>query len=157
MTATSNRKRHLDLFPVAILVFVVGWLIIMGLATQAQVANVSRVDFVNGSAILSGPNEITNTVVTGAATIDWSTGSAHYLSLTAATTLTLTNPVAGATYTLLLQQDAMGSRTVTWPGTVAWSGGSAPTLTTAATKTDLVTFTYSAVLTKYLGRSTLNY
>lgn len=101
--------------------------------------------------------EITDTVSAGAATIDWDAGNEHYLSLTANTTLTFSNPNGGGRYVLLLQQDATGSRTVTWPATVLWSGGTAPTLTTTANKTDLFTFMYSAVLSKYIGNSALNF
>lgn len=36
------------------------------------------------------------------------------------------------------QQDATGSRTVTWPNTVKWSGGAAPVLTTTPGKADHV-------------------
>lgn len=101
--------------------------------------------------------EVTDTVSAGAATVDWNAGTEHYISLTAATTLTFSNPVAGGRYVLLLKQDATGSRTVTWPASVLWSGGTAPTLTTTASKTDLFTFLYSGALSKYIGNYALNF
>jgi hypothetical protein len=41
--------------------------------------------------------------------------------------------------TLVLTQDATGSRSATWPASVKWPGGVAPTLTTTPGKTDIVT------------------
>ena len=55
-------------------------------------------------------------------------------------------PSSGRLYfcTLILVQDATGSKTVTWPASIRWQGGSAPTLTTTANKIDLITlFTYN--------------
>jgi hypothetical protein len=92
-----------------------------------------------------------------AQTIDWSTGNIHTSTLTGNCTYTFTapSPALGA-LTLLVAQDATGSRTVTWPGTVKWSGGTAPTLTTTASKTDVFTFYYDG--TNYWGATMgLNY
>lgn len=101
--------------------------------------------------------EVTDTVAAGAATIDWDTGTEHYLSLTANTTLTFSNPKAGGRYVLILQQDGTGSRTVTWPASVLWPSGTAPTMTATASKSDLFTFLYSGVLGKYIGNAALNF
>jgi hypothetical protein len=40
--------------------------------------------------------------------------------------------------TLLVFQDATGSRTITWPGSVKWGNAGAPTLTTTASKMDMI-------------------
>ena len=59
------------------------------------------------------------------------------------TTFAFTNPGTSGvavSFTLMLKQDGIGSRTATWPGTVVWSGGTTPTLTTTASKTDMFTF-----------------
>lgn len=71
-------------------------------------------------------------------TLDWNDGNLQRLRLTGNVTLTLNNPVTGASYFLELLQDATGGRTVTWPSTVKWEGGSAPTLTTTANRKDCV-------------------
>lgn len=42
--------------------------------------------------------------------------------------------------TLVLTQDATGTRIVTWPAGVAWPGGEAPTLSTDPGATDVLTF-----------------
>lgn len=52
---------------------------------------------------------------------------------------TPTNPKEGLTYSLLVIQDATGTRTVTWPASFDWGSAGAPTLSTAAAKKDLVT------------------
>lgn len=76
--------------------------------------------------------------------IDWSNGSTQYTTLTGSPTLsTPSNPVNGQVYRLRLIQDATGSRTVTWWAGIIWAGGSAPTLTTTASKQDIITLLYS--------------
>ena len=92
--------------------------------------------------------------VSGAVTVDWADGNVHRLTLAGATTLTFLHPQNGSRYLLVLDQDATGSRTVSWP-TVRWTGGSAPTLTTTASKADLVAFTY--VGSEYYGAASLNF
>lgn len=42
--------------------------------------------------------------------------------------------------TVFLHQDGTGSRTVTWPGSAKWDAGTAPTLSTAASAIDVLTF-----------------
>ena len=57
------------------------------------------------------------------------------------TTLAISSPAVGQQFSVLLIQDATGSCTVgTWFTGIKWAGGSAPTLTTTASKGDLVTF-----------------
>lgn len=71
---------------------------------------------------------------------NWNNGNVQRWRLTANATPTFSNPVKGAQYALELQQDGTGSRTVTWTGaTVVWAGGSAPTLTTTASRKDVIT------------------
>lgn len=63
----------------------------------------------------------------------------HNLTLTDNCTITLPTATAGQSFTLLLRQDATGSRTVTWNAAL-WSGGTAPTLTTTASALDVLVF-----------------
>ena len=77
-------------------------------------------------------------------TIDLTDGNVHNVTLTANCTFTFSNPPASGTsgsFTLFLNQDGTGSRTATWPGSVKWAGGTAPTLTTTASRTDILVFT----------------
>lgn len=87
--------------------------------------------------------EAVNTVAASGAsqTLPASTvATMHYVTLTANCTLTFPTPVAGASLSLFLTQDATGSRTVTWDAAVRWPGGSTPILTTTAAKTDAFSF-----------------
>jgi hypothetical protein len=62
------------------------------------------------------------------------------VTLTANCTFTFPTASAGKSFTLVLQQDGTGSRSVTWPIGTRWPGGVAPTLTTTANAVDYVTF-----------------
>jgi hypothetical protein len=76
-------------------------------------------------------------------TIDLENGNVFEITLTGNCTFTFSNPPAtgkGGAFTLILKQDGTGSRTATWPAAVKWAGGTAPTLTTTASKTDILTF-----------------
>jgi hypothetical protein len=101
--------------------------------------------------------EVVDTMASGAATINWDTGTEHILTLTGNVTLTFSNPKSGGRYVLLVKQDGTGGRTVTWPSVVRWPGGTAPTLTATANRTDLVTFLYSGTLAVYVGNYALNF
>lgn len=86
-------------------------------------------------------------------TLDFAANDSFKVTLTANCIFTLSNPVTGNTYVIILVQDATGSRTVTWPGTVKFQGGTAPTLTTAANSVDVVTLFWDGVqyLTNFGG------
>ena len=75
-----------------------------------------------------------------ALTLDLANGNVQKVTLTANCTVTLTSPAAGAmrTLTLLVFQDATGTRTITWPGSVKWGNAGAPVLTTTASKMDMI-------------------
>jgi hypothetical protein len=74
--------------------------------------------------------------------IDWNNGNTQYVTLGGNRTITLSNPIEGGRYGLFLIQDATGSRTITWPAGIKWAGGTAPTLTTTASKADIITLLY---------------
>ena len=48
-----------------------------------------------------------------------------------------------SSFSLFLEQDTTGSRTVIWPGNVQWPNGNAPTLSTTPGQVD--TFTFACV------------
>lgn len=75
------------------------------------------------------------------------------VTLTGNCTFTFSPAPSGANHvTLVLIQDATGSRTVTWPASVKWpDAGTAPTLSTAASSIDIVSFYYSDNDTTYYG------
>ena len=66
------------------------------------------------------------------------------------------NIKVGATYMIILKQDATGSRTVTWGTNYKFPGGTAPTLTTTGDQADVITLiAYSASV--LMCSSTLNF
>ena len=66
------------------------------------------------------------TVSTITYTIDASLGNVQTFTLSTSTTFTINNLKAGLRGIINLQQDATGSRTVTWPSSFHWSAGTAP-------------------------------
>jgi hypothetical protein len=71
-------------------------------------------------------------------TIDWSAGNQFRVTLGGNRTIAFVNLQTGQLIRVRLQQDATGSRTVTWPAGISWAGGAAPTLTTTANKADWI-------------------
>ena len=92
----------------------------------------------------------------GTTTIDWSLGNKYKLTFGAQNeTFTFTAPNNPCNLTLILIQDATGSRTVTWSTPVEWVGASAPTLSTGANDVDIVSFYYDG--STYYGMASLNF
>lgn len=89
-----------------------------------------------------GLERVTRKAGVGACQINAANANVSIIDLRANTTLSFA-PVADAagvlSLTLVLVQDATGSRTVTWPASVDWGTTGAPTLTTTASKADVVT------------------
>ena len=110
---------------------------------QAQVslrAPIAEPSFTN-TATFQGVKETLTTANTGTAyTVANTAASILDLTLTGNCLLTYPAPSGGGQFTLLLKQDATGSRTVTWPSTVRWAGGTAPTITATVGRTDVVAF-----------------
>lgn len=71
---------------------------------------------------------------------DVTTATVHRIVLDANCALTFPTAAAGKSFTLLLVQDGVGSRTVTWPGSILWASGIVPVLTTTMNKQDLFSF-----------------
>lgn len=57
-------------------------------------------------------------------TIDFAQGPAHYGNISASCTLTLSNPLSGSAYSLLIEAD--GTNGINWPGSVEWGTPGAP-------------------------------
>ena len=110
---------------------------------QAQVslrAPIAAPSFTS-TATFQGVKETMTVANTGTAyTVANTAASILDLTLTGNCVLTFPAPSGGGQFTLLLKQDATGSRTVTWPSNVRWAGGTAPTLTATAGQTDVVAF-----------------
>lgn len=116
-----------------------------GISAQKNIVSGGQIGAVRNNAGNSGTSK----------TIDWNDSNVQTLTLNGNVTLTLSNPIDGMAYNLILIQDATGSRTVTWPGTVEWPSGTAPTLSTAASSIDVVTLIWDG--TRYLANSALDF
>jgi hypothetical protein len=64
----------------------------------------------------------------------------HQVVLGGNRTFALVNDNDGQAFLIVVQQDATGSRTVTWWTGILWPGGTVPTLTTTANKRDVFSF-----------------
>lgn len=94
----------------------------------------------------------------GSVTLNWDNSNIQTLTLTSnITTLTKSNPIDGAVYTLFLTQGGTGGKTVSWGTDVEWPGGTPPTLSTAAGSVDAVSLVYIAGVTGYYGNANLNF
>ena len=98
------------------------------------------------------------TTLSDATNIAWNLAANQVSTVTLAGNRTLSNPtnqVAGATYLLIVKQDATGSRTLGYDTDYKWVGGSTPTLSTGASAIDVLTFVSDG--TNMLGVSALNF
>jgi hypothetical protein len=88
--------------------------------------------------------------VAATTSVDLNTANSIYLEMTVSiTTLTLTNPVAGAFYLFEIKQTGAGNFTITWPAEFEWPGDIPPTLTTTTGKTDIISVYYNG--SKYIA------
>jgi hypothetical protein len=109
-----------------------------------------------GTTTFNGP--VTEGYVAGgntgtAKTIALTNGTVQAFTLTGNCTFTMPTAVAGQSFTVLLKTGA-GSYTATFTG-VKWPGGVAPTITTAASKLDMVVFVSDG--TNWYGSISQNY
>lgn len=90
---------------------------------------------------LVNPTSSSQTLTDGA-TIDWNTSSGEVATITLGGNRTMAAPtnLKVGTYILHVVQDGTGSRTLTWNSVFKWSFAVAPTLSTGASKRDIVSF-----------------
>lgn len=121
----------------------------------------SSTPFAKISVGADGAITTTEKTLTDGATIaiDWRDGNQQRVTLGGNRTITMSGYIAGQILRLVVCQDGTGSRTLTWPAAVVWAGGSAPTLTTTASKCDVLTFlaTDATGSLKIFGGSVLNF
>ena len=94
--------------------------------------------------------------LTDGATITWDTSTAQVAKVTLGGNRTLSAPTNSATgqfISLLVIQDATGSRTLTWNSAYEFASDTAPTLTTTASLGDLFTFRYNGTKWLETGRN----
>jgi hypothetical protein len=88
-----------------------------------------------GPASAKTPYEFTDAATID---IDWNDSDKQYGTLGGNRTFTFTSVTLGQSLKLRLIQDGTGSRTITWPSGIYWPGGVAPTLTTTASRWDVI-------------------
>jgi hypothetical protein len=105
----------------------------------------------SGSLVFGTSPTLTNSTVTNyvetpftansstAITIALTNGTVQIITLTGNATITMPTATSGKSFIMLLKQDGTGSRTVTW-STVKWAGGTAPTITSTASRQDILSF-----------------
>lgn len=112
-------------------------------ATEDTGTSGHTVPFLDGINAWSKQQYFAMATLTDAASIAWPLDTAQVATVTLTDNRTLANPTnmkAGGTYQLIVRQDATGSRTLAYGSAYKWPSGTAPTLTTAASSIDLLTF-----------------
>ena len=147
------------------LIFVVGTDTMLGLT--AGTSSINKADFKTTAVGMTQGFVIYNATDT---TVYFSrAGNKQFLTFGSGniTDMNLTFPDMSGNFVLLVKQDGTGSRTVTnWKtfdqdsaneSYVRWAGGSAPTLTTTASKTDILSFYWDNTNHIAYGVATLNF
>lgn len=116
---------------------------LVGKSTNDVLTNKTLTSPIVNAPTLKAYTETVNALgnISGSNAVDWSLGNVASMTLTGNTTLTFSNvPASGplSSLTMIIKQDATGSRTISWPACATWAGGSAPAISTAANKTDII-------------------
>lgn len=123
--------------------------------TQATptATNGATVTMGSGTMVISTVFNPTVQTLTDGASIAWNVtngGNAQVTLAGTGRTLSISNPVAGYTYTLRVIQGSGGSKTITtWPSGTVWPGGTAPTLSTTAGDYDIIVLYYDG--SRFIG------
>lgn len=111
----------------------------LGTTDAASFGSVST----TGNIVAGGQAYSATNTLTDATTITPDFDAGNVQTVTLAGNRTLANPSNlkdGATYIVIVKQDATGSRTLSYGTAYKWPGGSPPVLTTTASAVDILTF-----------------
>ena len=123
----------------------------LGTPSSANLASAVTDETGSGVLVFNNTPSLTNPTVTNyvetpysansstAITLALTNGTVQIITLTGNATITMPTAVSGKSFIMFLKQDATGSRTVTW-STVKWAGGTAPTITSTASRQDILSF-----------------
>jgi hypothetical protein len=98
---------------------------------------------IKGNSQIDGQVYAPYNTLTDGATITPDFNDSNNMVVTLAGNRTMANPSNlkdGASYTVIVKQDATGSRTLSFGTAFKWAGGTAPTLSTGANAVDILTF-----------------
>jgi len=117
----------------------------LGNSTVYVIANSSVVSMSNGmftGTISSAQANVLSQTLADGTTINWDTsvGQIAYVTLGGNRTMAAPSNLKVGTYILHVNQDATGSRTLTWNSVFKWTAGVSPVLSTGANKKDIFTF-----------------
>jgi len=93
---------------------------------------------VGGAVVVNIPEGTVQTISTGSWNL--SLGNVTTLNLTSNITMAAPTNIAPGAYALIINQDATGSRLITWDPIFDWPGGTAPVLSTAGLSRDIISF-----------------
>lgn len=144
------------------------WILLLAVPSWAgnfgDIPSTAPLDWANTTlSVFGGYRSVSNTVAatTGSAptiTVNWRLSNVQSVTLahTDTATITLSNPLAGGRYMLILVQDGSGNHAVNLAiSGVKWLGGSTPTQTLTADKKDIISLVYDG--TDYLGSYAENF
>ena len=142
---SANTLQETDTFPTLVeddgdrLVFVN----ISGIHTTTMQSTTILGDQIKPASVskIVGTPQVYTPAAAGTATLNLSLGNEHRITMPAGNiTIDISNAVNGQKFMVSLTQDAVGSRTATWFTTIKWGDNIVPTLTTTASKKDIMGF-----------------
>jgi hypothetical protein len=107
---------------------------------QSGNVNSQSVYFSGISYTLSSGVDFNNNHRSGTYIVNWRQSNLQTITLSGNTTLVFSGAMNGSKLQLIVNQDSVGSRTITWPSSVKWPSATAPTLTTTQSGVDIVAF-----------------
>ncbi len=111
---------------------------------------------VDQDLVIGGTAYSPDLTLTDQATISWDTSAGQVATVTLGGNRTVaapTNLLNGGFYAMQIIQDGTGSRTLSWNAIFKFTGGVAPTLSTAASAKDFITFRSDGTNLYEQGRS----
>ena len=87
------------------------------------------------------PSPVTLDASSGAVEINTNQGQIFSIELTTNTEITMATMRDGTTFQVVIQQDDVGGRSLTWDGAIEWPSATLPTYSTAAGGKDIFSFT----------------
>ena len=91
----------------------------------------------------------------GSVTIDWTVNNKQKITLTGSPTLVFTDPAGPSNFIFRIIQDAIGSRTITWPSNIKWANGTPPALSSGGQEIDILGIYFDG--TDYYGNLSPNF
>ena len=127
--------------------------------STTQLARIGLGEAADTSATLVSTGQYFARNYASSTSVSWNNSNVQSVSLTTGThVLVFSNPKDGGRYLLMIDQPAsVSSAVATFPATVLFPAGVTSSLSTTTGKTDICTFVYSGITTKYYGGISLGY